>query len=101
MLGPGEAHKAQRGPTEAQVTNKRSPSTTDENLGPGEPISVDRVLVAAGVDIGAARTALGKLKTIFPDGIPDGALQRWVDEEFHAAGRAFWHALGRAWEAEV
>ena len=67
-----------------------------------KPASLDQLLdhtaKACGVDLEVARKDLARLKGVFPEGIPEGALNRWVDEFFHGAGRAFFLALGRAWE---
>ena len=67
--------------------------------------SLDKVLTAAGVDVAAAKEGLAKLDEAFmgeAGDIPDGALYRWVDEYFDSTrARAFFFALGKAWEAEI
>lgn len=65
--------------------------------------SVEEVLREAGFDVVAAKVALAKLDQAFGGyvgDIPDGAMNRWVDEHFHA-GRRFFIALGKTWEREL
>jgi len=63
-----------------------------------EIISIES-LRSSGVDVEAAKAGLAKLVAIFPRGIPDGALARWIDEHFaHSTMRGFFMLVGREWE---
>lgn len=61
-------------------------------------IDLDELLAGSGIYLGPAHEALGLLHGSFPQGIPDGAMQRFCDEHLLGRSRAFFMNLARCWE---
>lgn len=66
---------------------------------------LEALAARAGIDVKAAKAKLAALDAAF-DGeagdIPDPVLEQWLNEFFdHTKMRAYFFALGKAWEAEL
>lgn len=122
MKSPKKKGAAGGDATETTTTKHKENTVTDDvkdkgELSAGAESALEKSLAAAGCDVGAAKANLKKLKTSFPgtsrkneDGsvtvltvgsVPEGALNRWIDENFSpVAVRSLLVTLAREWEQE-
>jgi len=65
------------------------------------PPPLEALLVALGVDLAPARSRLKQLAAVFPSGIPEATLRRWIEEHYLAVNTyPLLVQLARAWEKE-
>lgn len=74
-----------------------------------DALHFEALLTARGLNVGTAKGCIAELARLFPRdeeqrkyGIPDGTLQRWIDETFGSITiRQVLEDVGRHWEAEA